>query len=171
MTKQHRTGRYKVKRGKSFAPIPKICFLKWARREACSWHGTERGPQFLCANWCPKNGKRKHNKTHTHAQTCTCKITLSSLNSSEYTCLNFPIVFSSAGSRICRFTDMLIKATLARGPVCTIFTSTETGFYLHRCWEIILLPLRMFICASGNQRWRGIVSTVNTTSVWGISAF
>lgn len=107
--KEHRIGRQKVKRGESFALIPNARFQTesdGARRKVCSCHTTERSPQFRHARRCPK---KRQKGDITHARMCAYKITTSNLNSSEYTCLNFLIVFSSAGAHICLFRNRLIK--------------------------------------------------------------
>lgn len=142
-----------MKRGKSFAPIPKIRFLKeadGARREACSWHTTERGPRFLRAKGCPKNSKKE--TKHTHTQTRTHKMTSLSLNSPAYTCLNFPIVFSSAGARICHFTDMLIKPLLPVGQPARFSHPQRQDFIYVGVGKSHFFLLHVFTCASGIQR-------------------
>lgn len=58
----------------------------------------------------PKDALKKCKKGDlTHTQACAHKITISNLNSSEYTCLNSLNVFYSVGACICHFRNRLIK--------------------------------------------------------------
>lgn len=169
MTKEHRIGRYKVKRGKSFAPTPNAHFLKasdGARREVCSSHTTERSTQFPHAKRCPEKCQKGD---ITHTCKCAHKITISNLNSSEYTCLNFLIVFFPQLGHISVISGIYSLSPLACRSDWIPFTATEMGFYSDRCWEITLLPFaRVHTCIRGIQRWRGTVGTVNTASRFGV---
>lgn len=155
-----------MKRGNSFAPIPNAHFLKksdGARRKVCSCHTTEGSPQFCHARRCPKKCQKGD---ITHPQMCAHKITISNLNSSEYTCLNSLICFLLSWGMY-----LSLQEQASCRSVCIPFAATETGFYSGRCWEITLLPFsHVHTCIRHTEMKRYCGYCKHCLSFWGLSA-